>query len=184
MTLTPSRILMAAPRTLEVRLEIANAIRKLAEQHDERRRVRGMEVTKVQCEHELVAEIVRDAWQFLREAGFNRDEPRILVGNVDSIGMADTQVRLVKASPDDAKHPGWPAGTPEGRGGKFRPKDSDGDSSAHAATLTIQPCGTAFSLCMRSTFHDNPQCWAALQSCMNTGLPTIFPGGIVGRRNR
>ncbi len=28
-----------------------------------------------------------------------------------------------KASPDDPKHPGWPAGTPGGRGGKFRPKD-------------------------------------------------------------
>ncbi len=27
-----------------------------------------------------------------------------------------------KASPDDPKHPGWPAGTPDGRGGKFRPK--------------------------------------------------------------
>ncbi|HML06641.1 MAG TPA: hypothetical protein VK430_00735 [Xanthobacteraceae bacterium] len=28
-----------------------------------------------------------------------------------------------KASPDDPKHPGWPAGTEGGRGGKFRPKD-------------------------------------------------------------
>lgn len=28
-----------------------------------------------------------------------------------------------KASPDDPKHPGWPAGTPGGRGGQFRPKD-------------------------------------------------------------
>jgi hypothetical protein len=31
-----------------------------------------------------------------------------------------------KASPDDTKHPGWPAGTPGGRGGKFRPKDGSG----------------------------------------------------------
>ena len=30
---------------------------------------------------------------------------------------------LDKASPDDPKHPGWPAGTPGGRGGKFRPED-------------------------------------------------------------
>jgi hypothetical protein len=29
-----------------------------------------------------------------------------------------------KASPDDPKHPGWPAGTPGGLGGEFRPKDS------------------------------------------------------------
>ncbi len=28
-----------------------------------------------------------------------------------------------KASPDDPKHPGWPAGTEGGLGGKFRPKD-------------------------------------------------------------
>jgi len=28
-----------------------------------------------------------------------------------------------KASPDDPLHPGWPAGTEGGRGGKFRPKD-------------------------------------------------------------
>src|ERR1700722_1347340 len=27
-----------------------------------------------------------------------------------------------KASPDDPKHPGWPAGTEGGRGGRFRPK--------------------------------------------------------------
>jgi hypothetical protein len=33
---------------------------------------------------------------------------------------------LDKASPDDPKHPGWPAGTPGGRGGKFRPKDGSG----------------------------------------------------------
>jgi hypothetical protein len=30
---------------------------------------------------------------------------------------------FLKADPDDPLHPGWPAGTPEGRGGKFRPKD-------------------------------------------------------------
>jgi hypothetical protein len=28
---------------------------------------------------------------------------------------------FLKASPDDPQHPGWPAGTPDGRGGKFRP---------------------------------------------------------------
>jgi hypothetical protein len=39
-----------------------------------------------------------------------------------------------KASPDDPKHPGWPAGTPGGRGGKFRPKDG----SAAALTEKIK----------------------------------------------
>lgn len=30
---------------------------------------------------------------------------------------------LAKASPDDPKHPGWPAGSPDGKGGPFMPKD-------------------------------------------------------------
>ena len=37
---------------------------------------------------------------------------------------------ILKASPDDPKHPGWPAGTPGGRGGKFRPKDGSADALA------------------------------------------------------
>jgi hypothetical protein len=32
--------------------------------------------------------------------------------------------RIRKASPNDPKHPGWPAGTEGGRGGQFRPKDA------------------------------------------------------------
>jgi hypothetical protein len=31
--------------------------------------------------------------------------------------------KIHKASPDDPKHPGWPARTPGGLGGEFRPKD-------------------------------------------------------------
>ena len=39
------------------------------------------------------------------------------------IKYADADPRDIhKASPDDPKHPGWPAGTPGGLGGKFRPK--------------------------------------------------------------
>ena len=37
---------------------------------------------------------------------------------------------ILKASPDDPKHPGWPARTPGGRGGKFRPKDGSADALA------------------------------------------------------
>jgi|SRR5579862_6474195 len=36
----------------------------------------------------------------------------------------DTAESIHKASPDDPKHPGWPAGTEGGRGGQFRPKDA------------------------------------------------------------
>jgi hypothetical protein len=33
--------------------------------------------------------------------------------------------KVGKASPDDPKHPGWPKHDPQGRGGQFRPKDTD-----------------------------------------------------------
>jgi hypothetical protein len=50
---------------------------------------------------------------------------------------ADTQsgkAAIRKASPDDPEHPGWPAGTPGGIGGQFRPKDgAAGDSSIGSA---------------------------------------------------
>jgi hypothetical protein len=36
---------------------------------------------------------------------------------------AECATEMRKASPDDPKHPGWPAGTDGGLGGKFRPKD-------------------------------------------------------------
>jgi len=44
----------------------------------------------------------------------------------DDLEMADALIKASefrKASPDNPKHPGWPAGTEGGRGGKFRPKD-------------------------------------------------------------
>ena len=34
------------------------------------------------------------------------------------------QDHVQKASADDLEHPGWPAGTADGKGGKFRPKDN------------------------------------------------------------
>jgi hypothetical protein len=34
-------------------------------------------------------------------------------------------VAMLKAAADDPKHPGWPAGTPNQRGGKFRPKNGE-----------------------------------------------------------
>ncbi len=43
---------------------------------------------------------------------------------------------LGKASTDDPEHPGWPAGTPGGRGGKFRPKDGDGANEGERGSST------------------------------------------------
>jgi hypothetical protein len=47
---------------------------------------------------------------------------------------AETQsakLALLKASSDDPEHPGWPTGTPGGRGGKFRPKDGEGSQTPY-----------------------------------------------------
>jgi hypothetical protein len=43
-----------------------------------------------------------------------------------------------KASADDPQHPGWPAGTPDGRGGKFRPKDGSAAASEEIPGQTTQ----------------------------------------------
>ena len=47
----------------------------------------------------------------------------------DAMEVADKLIRAArgihKASPDDPKHPGWPAKTPGGLGGKFLPKTKD-----------------------------------------------------------
>ena len=40
---------------------------------------------------------------------------------------------LRKAGVDDPVHPGWPAGSSDGRGGKFRPHDSGGPAASVAA---------------------------------------------------
>jgi hypothetical protein len=39
--------------------------------------------------------------------------------------LVTAALELERASPDDPKHPGWPAGAPDSQGGKFRPKDED-----------------------------------------------------------
>jgi hypothetical protein len=42
---------------------------------------------------------------------------------IKSVRQRQLTHEIRKASPDDPKHPGWPAGTEGGRGGQFRPKD-------------------------------------------------------------
>ena len=49
--------------------------------------------------------------------------------------LQSKKLALRKASPDDPKHPGWPVGTADGKGGQFRPKDGgepSGDATNHA----------------------------------------------------
>lgn len=38
------------------------------------------------------------------------------------LGSDNSRIEIQKASPDDPEHPGWPKGTPDGKGGQFRPK--------------------------------------------------------------
>jgi hypothetical protein len=62
---------------------------------------------------------------------------------------------LGKASPDDPKHPSWPAGTPCGRGGKFRPKDgSDAEISLDVKIRIIRLAARrALRLASREILH-------------------------------
>ena len=45
---------------------------------------------------------------------------------------------LLKASSDDSKHPGWPAGTPGGLGGRFRPKDDNAGDAANSSHESVR----------------------------------------------
>ena len=42
------------------------------------------------------------------------------------------QYDVTKASPDDPQHPGWPAGSPDSKGGEFRPKDGSANITTAA----------------------------------------------------
>lgn len=44
---------------------------------------------------------------------------------------------MTKAAPDDPEHPGWPAGTEGGRGGKFRPKDKSNEDAIRLAEVQL-----------------------------------------------
>jgi hypothetical protein len=46
-------------------------------------------------------------------------------GQRPNSGKLSGKLAFLKASADDPAHPGWPAGTPGGQGGKFRPKDGE-----------------------------------------------------------
>jgi len=48
-----------------------------------------------------------------------------------------TETAIGKASPDDPKHPGWPKGTPDGKGGQFRPK-TDAEIGAETKARVIR----------------------------------------------
>ncbi len=130
-----------------MRLEIATAIQKLSEQHDDDRDF-PPGLTKVQSERELIAEIVRDAWKILRKANFNPDEPRVPAGNPDGgqwtsdggSANSSSDIRLAMEPTDPATGTPFSSETPinrlgggEGGGGGFDEGSSAGSSEAAAA---------------------------------------------------
>jgi hypothetical protein len=95
-------ILSAMPQAWHVRLEIARAIQTLVGQ-EERPPLPSIEAWAVGLDDELIKQCVRDS----------RQELLLLLRSNG----------IIKAAVDDPQHPGWPAGTPDGKGGWFRPKD-------------------------------------------------------------
>jgi hypothetical protein len=63
---------------------------------------------------------------------------RVPIENLESIDhTAEKLEALTKASPDDPEHPGWPADTPGGLGGKFRAKDADAEAESGSRATPV-----------------------------------------------
>ena len=67
---------------------------------------------------------------------------------------------IYKASPDDPKHPGWPAGTAGGIGGQFRPKD--GSEAALTQQIKDRINRRKFRLNMVAALHISVEALANL----------------------
>jgi hypothetical protein len=139
MTPYRQRIATVAPPTLQKQLEVLATARALLGQDDEAVSWRLADIAALRRElGELVVlrlELQREYGEFVElvQELQRRRDPRL---HSHVIRDDADQPAALKASPDDPKHPGWPAGTPEGRGGKFRPKD--GDEGAAAAVIPVQ----------------------------------------------
>jgi hypothetical protein len=134
MTPYKQRIATVPPPTLHKQLEVLAAARALLGQDDEAARRRREEIAALRRgagEITLRFEELQRRFSALVEE--RRRDPRL---RSPVIRDDANQQSVSKASPDDPQHPGWPAGTPEGRGGKFRPKD--GDEGTAAAVIPVQ----------------------------------------------
>jgi hypothetical protein len=63
--------------------------------------------------------------------------------------LFEPAARIHKASPDDPKHPGWPAGTEGGRGGQFRPKDASELTQKVKSLIARRALRTGFLTALR-----------------------------------
>ena len=136
------------PRTLDVQLEIAKAIRTLlGPDPGELQRQRRAEITALRRDVEVLRGDIKklsDESPKLREAvlqsvlrKYSPDQPRVPAGHRHG-ERRNLEASFGKASHDDPKHPGWPAGTSGGKGGKFRPKDGfAADTSESPALIPV-----------------------------------------------
>jgi hypothetical protein len=121
------RIESAVPQTSHVQLEIAKAVRTLFGSDDgELLRRRRAEIAELRSDLNALVRDISKAFE--AAAALAKAELRTALRK-PAAGLT-ANLTFQKASPDDAEHPGWPAGTPGGRGGKFRPKDDDGASES------------------------------------------------------
>jgi hypothetical protein len=108
-------ILHAVPQTPHVHLEIAKAIQSLAASDEKQRRPIDPAASDLDPKFtkHCAEEISREILPLIRS----------LLGDG----------RIIKAAVDDPKHPGWPAHTPDSKGGEFRPKDGLADLAPPSA---------------------------------------------------
>jgi hypothetical protein len=140
------RIQTELPRTLHARLEIVKAVRTLiGPAEPEVARQQRDEIAALRRDLEAFKDEIRQAFAeaaVLAKAElratlkkYRFDRSRALPGHAGGKPWPDNSENpFRKASADDPEHPGWPAGTPGGRGGKFRPKD-DNAATTHLAGL-------------------------------------------------
>ena len=69
---------------------------------------------------------------------FESSVPEVWKLHVAAMRLWAASLDFSKASPDDPVRPGWPAGTPGGVGGRFRPKDKE-PSSRGSSDVWVRP---------------------------------------------
>lgn len=128
----------AVPRLPHVQIEIAKAIRTLTGEDRDALAKRRADIAAMRRDFDELAHLVL----MLRRDG-SSVAAIVREHNLDQTSVPSSDeyrtprtMAILKASQDDPKHPGWPAGTPDGRGGKFRPKD--GDASVTLAARSKQ----------------------------------------------
>jgi hypothetical protein len=133
-----------APPTLQKRIEVAEALRSLTAfrdgevqpRPDAARVARELEALQRDCEllDQAFYAACREAALIIaqsraRKLARARAAAMREAATAEGAGF-DAALTLVKARVDDPEHPGWPAHTPGGLGGKFRPKDGGKEATA------------------------------------------------------